>query len=92
MNPHCWLTAIDPPCPIGATAEEGARRRWQCQYCPANGTMDELHQIECTYVYPPCSVCGQTPECAKDCKFMAAIMGSPAVHVVGAEKPKLPEA
>lgn len=94
MNPHGWLTAVDPipPWPERLTEEYAASKRWQCQYCPANGTWEELHQIECTYVYPPCSVCGQTPECAADCKFIGAILGNPAVHVVGAAKPKVPEA
>lgn len=92
MNPHGWLKAIDPPLPMTATREEAKRRRWQCQYCPASGTWEELHQIACTYVYPPCDVCGQTPECAEDCAGIMAALGAPGVHVVGASKPKLPEA
>jgi hypothetical protein len=82
-NPHMRMTAIDPP---------GEGRRWKCVPCGAIGPYDELRAIECTAVYPPCPYCKQTPECARDCAGMLAILGSPDVHVVGMRKPKLPSA
>jgi len=92
VNPHSWLTVLDPPVPPGASTSESVRRRWQCRYCSASGTWDELHQIACAYVYPPCDVCGQTPECAEDFAGIMAALGATGVRVVGASKPKLPEA
>lgn len=85
LNPHMRLTAIDPP-------RESPPRRWRCHYCKATGLMDEVRKIACTYVYPPCEFCGQTPECSLDCPGMAAALGAPGVHVVGMKKPKLPDA
>lgn len=92
MKPHMYLVAIDPPLPLGASAEQTGRRRWKCQDCKVEGTYDELRGTGCAYVYPPCEHCGQTPECARDCPGIMAILGNPAVHVVGMKKPKLPEA
>lgn len=85
LNPHGILKAIDPP-------RDHPPRRFRCHYCEAVGLYDELQAVACTYVYPPCEFCGQTPECAADCAGIAAILGSPDVHVVGMKKPKLPEA
>jgi hypothetical protein len=57
-------------------------------YCKAFGKWDELAKIECTFVYPPCTACGQTPECAIDCPLIMAILGSSHVHVV-TDDPKM---
>ncbi len=73
MNPHNYLKAIDPP---GTD-----NRRWECQYCHQVAPFEELRKIECTYVYPPCKHCGQTPECAADCPGIMGILKSPAVHL-----------
>lgn len=63
MNPHNWMSALDPA---------GTKnRRWQCQYCKDVGRLAELESRECSYVYPPCRWCGETPTCAKDCKGIA---------------------
>lgn len=77
------MRAIDPP----RTA-----RRWRCDYCGMIDTFDNLRAVPCTYVYPPCKVCGQTPECAPDCAGVLAILGAPGVHVIGGKKPKIPDA
>jgi hypothetical protein len=45
--------------------------------------MDKVQKIACTHVYPPCEHCGLSGECAADCAGMAAILGSPGVHVIG---------
>jgi hypothetical protein len=59
LNPHNYLSALDPRGP--------ADRRWECQYCGDTGTYEELLTRACSYPYPPCESCGQTPECARDC-------------------------
>ena len=45
--------------------------------------MDEVQNVECTYVYPPCKHCGLSGECAVDCPGMMALLGDPKVRVVG---------
>jgi hypothetical protein len=78
LNPHNHIVAIDPP---GTT-----NRRWECQYCQEMGSCDDLtgqtQKNACTYVYPACPHCGQTPECAADCAGIAAALGSPNVRVI----------
>lgn len=82
-NPHMSMIAIDPP-------RKHPERRWKCTYCYEVGLLDELRAIACTYVYPPCEYCGQTPECAIDCKGVLDALGRPDVYVVGPTKP-IPE-
>ncbi len=74
MTPHMHLERTAKP-PIDA---------WRCVPCGMTGTMRELQAIECAAVYPPCKVCGQTPECAPDCAGVLAALASVGVHVVGA--------
>ena len=83
-NPHNAMVPLDPP--------HTPNRRWRCRYCGMVGTMEELRAAECTYEYPPCNYCGQTPECAPDCKGIAlALSGAltPAVnvHIAGSIDP-----
>jgi len=72
MNPHNWLSRLGEP-PLD---------RWQCQYCRVVGAFDELIRIECTYQYPLCEHCGQTPQCAPDCPGILRMLTSPGVRVV----------
>ena len=81
MNPHNSCIALTPP--------GQPNRVWQCRFCGAEGQFDEMmgpaQSIECSYVYPPCTTCGQTPTCAQDC---AAVLGAlantpPGVVVIG---------
>lgn len=84
-NPHNMLTAIDPP-------RSHPPRRWRCYYCGVEGLMNEVREIACTYVYPPCEHCGQTPECAPDCAGIAAALSTPGVVVIGGDNgPKTQE-
>jgi len=83
-NPHNWMSALDPP------REDYKSRRWQCQYCKAIGTLEELRAAECSHVYPPCKTCGQTPECAPDCKGVLAALSQPGVRVIGGPVPGKP--
>jgi len=85
MNPHNDCVTNDPPGP--------GNRRWTCRYCGASGALDDLvgpgQLAPCTYVYPPCTTCGQTPVCAADC---AAVWGAlanlpPGVKLVGTPPP-----
>lgn len=84
-NPHMLLRPIDPP-------RDHPPRHWCCDYCGAIGLFDDIRKTECSHVYPPCEVCGQTPECAKDCAGVLAVLGAPSVHVIGGDKPKIPDA
>ncbi len=77
LNPHNWLSRLGKP-PLD---------RWECRYCHAIGTYDELRAVACAYEYPPCPHCGQTPECALDCPGIAAALSSPDVHVAGTIDP-----
>ena len=72
MNPHNMLVRV------GETPVD----RWRCHYCEATGTYEELRAVACTHVYPPCSYCGQTPECASDCPGIAMALATPGVLVV----------
>lgn len=63
-NPHNSLVALDPP-------RSHPPRRWRCSYCGIEGLYDEVEAVECTYEYPPCEYCGQTPTCAPDCEGIA---------------------
>jgi Fe-S-cluster-containing dehydrogenase component len=75
LNPHNWLSALDPP--------GSANRRWRCQYCGMEDFFDNLRAVACTYVYPPCEHCGETPECAQDCPGIAAALSGSGVYLVG---------
>lgn len=72
MNPHNWLTRLGEP-PLD---------RWECQYCHAAGTFAELVASECSYEYPPCPYCGETPQCASNCPGILIGLTSPGVHVI----------
>lgn len=74
LNPHMWMTAVDPP--------GRPDRRWKCQYCGDEGTLKELRSRACSYEYPPCEHCGQTPECAIDCPGIQKALSHPGVHVI----------
>lgn len=76
MNPHNRIVAIDPP-------RKSPPRRWRCHYCAAVGLYDELRAVPCTFVYPPCATCGETPECAPDCRGVLAALATPGVLVIG---------
>lgn len=75
LNPHQHITAIDPP---GHPA-----RRWRCNYCGMVDLYDNLHEVHCTYEYPPCSSCGKTPECAPDCRGIMDALTGEGVCVIG---------
>jgi hypothetical protein len=84
-NPHNSLIALDPP-------RSHPPRRWRCSYCGTEGLYDDVEAVECTYEYPPCEYCGQTPTCAPDCKGIAlALSGklTPEIelHVAGLDIP-----
>ena len=88
-NPHNSLIAIDPP-------RKHPPRRWRCDYCGVVGTLDEVNKVECSYEYPPCEYCGQTPECAPDCKGVAlalsgALTPEVNVHIAGSIDPTTEE-
>lgn len=73
MNPHNYLKRVGEP----------PRDLWCCEYCKDEGTMEALRSRACTFVYPPCEHCGQTPECAKDCAGMAGVLSMPGIYVIG---------
>lgn len=66
----------------------GTGRARLCAYCgvivePVHG--GDLHfryPLTCTYDYPPCTTCGQTPECAADCGAVLAALNAPGVRVI----------
>ncbi len=80
MNPHNSLVALDPP--------GRDDRRWRCRYCALEGLYDELLEVACTYVYPPCDFCGKTPECAPDCLGIAELLGREDLYIAGLGPPK----
>lgn len=66
MNPHKWIEVLSEP---------GTENpKWQCVYCRAFDTYDKLHAIECSYVYPPCRFCGETPTCAPFCSGITDLL------------------
>ena len=83
-NPHMSITAISNREDLSSTP---SRRLWRCDYCGVEGLMDDVRAQACTYVYPPCTYCGQTPECAVDCRGVLDALGRSNVHVIG-ELPK----
>jgi hypothetical protein len=48
---------------------------WKCHYCHQEGTLETMNKRTCTYDYPSCDDCGQTPECAPDCPGMIRVLG-----------------
>ena len=78
MNPHNRIVALDPP--------GTENRTWRCHYCGEIGSHDDLAGPEqknpCSYVYPSCFSCGQTPTCAPDCVGIAKALKSNGVRVV----------
>lgn len=92
MNPHNWLSRISelPAWPLPLPPADTIR--WRCQYCGMEGTWEELHAVACSYVYPPCPSCGQTPECSPDCRGIAEALNGPGVHIIGTFDPNRPKA
>lgn len=88
MNPHNHIVALDPPGSAG--------RHWRCRFCGEVGLCKDLvgpkQKNPCAYTYPPCDVCGQTPVCAPNCAGILGALGASGVHVIGGDKPRLPEA
>jgi len=85
LNPHNSLVALDPP-------RKHPPRRWRCSYCGIEGTLEEVNAVECSYEYPPCEYCGQTPECAIDCPGISMALSGELtpevdVHIAGAVDP-----
>lgn len=75
MNPHGHMVPLDP--------KGTANRRWRCKFCDARGTLPALQALACTFVYPACKHCGQTPECAADCPAIIEALSDPRVRVIG---------
>ncbi len=73
MNPHNWLSRLGKP-PLD---------NWECQYCKLVGPMEQVRGVPCTYEYPPCDYCGETPECAIDCKGIAKALSDPNIYIAG---------
>lgn len=66
MNPHNAIVRQGEP-PLD---------KWKCRYCGAEGTYGHLLSVPCTYLYPACKTCGQTPLCAPDCEAMLHVLTS----------------
>jgi len=73
MNPHNHLRRTKPK----------PQDWWECQYCKENGTLTHLSEVECSYEYPPCDYCGQTPECARDCRGVIEALSDPNIYIAG---------
>lgn len=64
-NPH---DILEPLTPLGRR-----NRRWRCQTCSAEGTIDFLDTIDCTKVYEPCSRCGRSVTCTEECVLQGLV-------------------
>jgi len=71
LNPHNHIVRQGRP----------PKDLWECQYCGMVDVYDDLRATACSYVYPPCEHCGQTPECAPDCSGIAAALATPGVRL-----------
>ena len=78
INPHNWVSRIDRD-----TRNRSKGLLWLCRYCSVLGTLEELDKLPCSFEYPPCDYCGDTPTCTRDCKGMAAVLSMPGVVVIG---------
>lgn len=58
---------------------------WICKYCHQQGTYDEIENIECSYIYPPCEHCGQTPICAFNCEGILNALANSNIYIAGFE-------
>jgi hypothetical protein len=59
---------------------------WTCEYCGAQGHIDDLRKRMCNHVYEECEYCGGSPnsnECMPDCSGMAEILNDPSIYVAG---------
>ena len=92
LNPHNRLIRIGEPPPWPLPLPPAGTVRWRCAYCGLEGTWEELHTVACSYVYPPCPSCGQTPECAPDCRGIAEALSDSRVHIIGSLDPDLRKA
>lgn len=64
--------------------------KWTCSYCNQSGTFAEMSEAdakeanvefkECTYTYPPCDSCKQTPICAENCSGLHATLSGNKNH------------
>lgn len=70
---HGLLDRINP---------KGQKGVWRCRYCGDEGTIEQLEGT-CTYDYPACQWCGQTPECAEDCVGIRLAFSDPDIHIAG---------
>lgn len=75
-SPCSYCGHVEPP-----------ERRWRCRYCGIEGLMDNVRAVECSYVYPPCPYCGQSPECAIDCEGIAKALAGEDVYIAGLPPP-----
>ncbi len=77
INPHMTLLRASPK----GTSPSLHR----CQECNIVGTLKEVNVVPCTFEYPPCKSCGNTPICAWDCKGIWEVFNNPDVYVTGAD-------
>lgn len=56
---------------------------WNCDYCGEAGTLEDLRQSKCQYVYLPCDTCGGNPFCEPDCSQMSHLLSRHGTYVVG---------
>ena len=78
INPHNVMIPTGPPGDL--------ERLWKCGNCDAPASsIEELDKTPCSYEYPVCPHCGQTPICAWDCNGIWELLSSPDVYVTGAD-------
>jgi hypothetical protein len=73
------------------TTPIGGADRFRCDYCGAEGMLDDLRQSDCTHVYSVCKACGGDPnsnECRPDCPAILGLLADPKIYVVGTHGPK----
>lgn len=50
---------------------------WRCDYCRAEGPVDDLRKTECKHVYEDCVYCGgcdESNECKPDCPGVLGLL------------------
>ncbi len=63
--------------------------QWRCDYCGAEGTLEELRANDCTHVYETCVHCGgceESNECKPDCAGVWAELAREDVYIAGSHQ------
>ena len=63
-------------------------KKWKCMDCKQEGDLGSMSELNCEHKLPPCKTCGQTPECAPNCKAVLLAIHEEGNYVAGEDDGK----